>query len=399
MDTDYRPTDRPEPETLARARALVPVVAAAAPRIEAGKELPADLIGALHDAKMFRMLLPAWLDGAELEPPSYLEVLRTIAQGDASTAWCLNQTSVCSITSIHLPRAVAQQVWGPRDGVLAWGIGPASRAVPVEGGYTITGTWGFGSGSRHAGHVGAHCMVFEPDGKPRLHADGKQVELTMVIPKSVCSIDPRWDVLGLRGTGSDAYTVKDLFVDEAHTCVHLSRWHEATRPEFALCHRFGATSLYAAGFASVSCGNARTVLNDFIVLAGGKTPRGHKNSLRDSNVVQMQIAQWEMQLRSAWINLLDLFRTCRDSVAAGGGLTMDQRMLIRAAATWLIHQSTAVVEGCYRAAGTTAVFESNPFERRFRDAYTISQHLQGRAAHFETVGKHILGLEPEPLFL
>src|SRR5690348_452088 len=128
MDTDYRPTDRPEPEMLTRARALVPVVAAAAPRIEAAKALPADLVSALHDAKMFRMLLPAWLDGAELEPPSYLQVLQTIAQGDASTAWCLNQTSVCSITSIHLPRAVAEQVWGPRDGVLAWGIGPASRA-------------------------------------------------------------------------------------------------------------------------------------------------------------------------------------------------------------------------------------------------------------------------------
>jgi alkylation response protein AidB-like acyl-CoA dehydrogenase len=74
-------------------------------------------------------------------------------------------------------------------------------------------------------------------------------------------------------------------------------------------------------------------------------------------------------------------------------------MRIRMAATYAIHQATSVVEAAYRAAGTTAIFESNPFERRFRDAYTISQHLQGRAMHFETVGKHILGLEPEPLFL
>ena len=100
MDTDYRPTDTPEPEVLARARALVPLVAAAAPRIDAARELPADLIGALHDAKMFRMLLPRWLDGGEIEPPTYLQVLQTIAQGDASTGWCLNQTSVCSITGL-----------------------------------------------------------------------------------------------------------------------------------------------------------------------------------------------------------------------------------------------------------------------------------------------------------
>jgi len=89
---------------------------------------------------------------------------------------------------------------------------------------------------------------------------------------------------------------------------------------------------------------------------------------------------------------------CRESVERLGRLTIEQRMTIRMASTYAIHQATRVVEGAYRAAGTTAVFESHPFERRFRDAYTISQHLQGRAMHFETVGKHFLGLEPEPLF-
>ncbi len=391
---------RPEStDPVAAARALVPLIAAAAPRIEAACELPADVVTALHDAAMFRLLLPRWLEGAELDPPTYLRVLETVAQADASTGWCLNQTSVCSITSVHLPRTTARTVFGPRDAVLAWGIGPNCRADVVDGGYRISGTWSFGSGSRHATWLGAHCFVVERDGKPRLHDDGKPVELTMVVPRGSATIDPRWDVIGLRGTGSDAYTVTDLFVAEDHTCVHLSRWHGMARPDLGLPHRFGATSLYAAGFSTVSLGNARAMLDDFIVLAGGKTPRGHKNALRDSPVVQMQIAQWDTQLRAARANLQDLMVRGCESATRLNHLTMDDRMMIRAGATYAIHQATEVAEGVYRAAGTTSIFESNPFERRFRDAYTISQHLQGRAAHFETVGKHILGLEPEPLFL
>jgi alkylation response protein AidB-like acyl-CoA dehydrogenase len=386
-------------DPVAKARAVAPLLAAAAPRIEALRELPDDVMAALHGAGLFRLLLPRALGGAELAPDRFVEVLDIIAQADASAGWCLNQTAVCSITAAHLAPAVAREIFGPADAVLAWGIGPQAKAVAVEGGYRVTGVWSFGSGSRHATWLGGHCPVVERDGTPRRHDDGKPLERTMLFPRASAAIDPRWDVIGLKGTGSDGYAVTDLFVPEHHSCTHLSRWHAVDDPGLAIPHRFGATSLYAAGFATVALGNARAMLDAFMVLAGAKTPRGLKHTMRDSPVVQMQIAQAEAQLQSARLYLVDLLARCRESVAREGRLTMDQRMTIRMASTFAIHQATAVVEGAYRAAGTTAIFESNPFERRFRDAYTISQHLQGRAMHFETVGKHLLGLEPEPLFL
>jgi alkylation response protein AidB-like acyl-CoA dehydrogenase len=391
------PHDQSEP--LARARALAPLIEAAAARIEATRALPPEIVAGLHDARLFRLLLPRWLGGAELAPDRYLEVLEAVAQADASTAWCLNQTAVCSITAVHLGRDVARAIFGPPDAVLAWGIGPKAKAIAAAGGYRVTGSWTFGSGSRHATWLGGHCPVFEADGTPRRDGDGKPVERTMLFPRASAEIDPRWDVIGLKGTGSDGYAVTDLFVAEDHSCIHLTRWHSVDSTDLAVPHRFGATSLYAAGFGMVALGNARAVLDSFIVLAGAKTPRGIKNALRDSPVIQMQVGQAEAQLQSARILLLDLLRECRESVARAGHLTIDQRMRIRMAATYAIDQATSVVEAAYRSAGTTAIFESNPFERRFRDAYTISQHLQGRAMHFETVGKHILGLEPEPLFL
>jgi len=282
-------------DPVARARTLVPLLTAAAPRIEAARELPDDVMAALHSAGMFRLLLPRALGGAELAPPLYHQVLETIAEGDASTGWCLNQTSVCSITAAHLAPSVARAIFGPRDAVLAWGIGSA-KAIAVEGGYRATGNWSFGSGSRHATWLGGHCIVHEADGTPRLHPDGKPVERTMLIPRAMVTVDPRWDVIGLRGTGSDAYAVDDLFVPEDHTCIHLTRWHDVEKPDFALPHRFGATSLYASGFAMVALGNARAVLESFKTLAGAKTPRGYKNALRDSPVVQMHVAEAEAQL-------------------------------------------------------------------------------------------------------
>ena len=82
-----------------------------------------------------------------------------------------------------------------------------------------------------------------------------------------------------------------------------------------------------------------------------------------------------------------------------GELSMDERMKIRAAGTYAIRLATRVVEQLYELAGSTAIFEGNPFERRFRDAHTVSQHAQGRISHLETVGKHLLGIDQVPRFV
>jgi indole-3-acetate monooxygenase len=84
-------------------------------------------------------------------------------------------------------------------------------------------------------------------------------------------------------------------------------------------------------------------------------------------------------------------------VARVGHITLDQRMTIRLASTFAIHQSVQVVDTAYHAAGSTAIFEENAFERRFRDIHTVCQQLQGRQEHFETVGQYLLGLEPGSL--
>src|SRR5205085_6287139 len=131
--------------------------------------------------------------------------------------------------------------------------------------------------------------------------------------------------------------------------------------------------------------------------ARDKAPFRGKTLLRDNNVIQSEVAQAEARLRSARALLYRSLEEITGEVERSGHITLDQRMTIRFASTFAIHQSMSVVDMAYHAAGSTAIFEANPFERRFRDIHTVSQQLQGRQEHFETVGQYLLGLQPDTL--
>jgi indole-3-acetate monooxygenase len=393
-----RPRELPDrPDPVARARRVAPLIAAAAARIEAASELPSDLLDALHDAAMFRTLLPRSCGGDETDPATFVEVMEILAAADASTAWCIGQASGCSLATAYLEPDIAWQIWGsdPRA-VLAWGAGPQGVAQVVEGGYRVTGRWGFASGGRHATWLGGHSRVLERDGTTRCDARGQPTEWSMLFPKHEAVMTEDWQVMGLRGTGSDSYAVTDLFIPADHA---LCRDADEERREIGLLYRFSTTHIYASGFAAVALGIARGALDAFKALAQEKTPQATTRMLRDSAVVQMQVALAEARLGAARAYLLQTLRDIWDSVGHSGTMTLDQRMAIRLAATFATHQAREVVDVAYHEAGATAIFASNPFERRFRDINTVSQQVQARAAHFETVGAHLLGLQPSLRFV
>jgi alkylation response protein AidB-like acyl-CoA dehydrogenase len=371
---------------IVRARGLAPMLIAAAPRIDAGCELPKDVLDAMHAEGMFRLLVPRSLGGAELDPATYIQCVEAIASGDASVAWCMNQGSGCSLSAAYLEPDAAREVFGGERDVLAWGQGPGAKAIRAEGGWRITGTWAFASGSRHATWLGAHCPCFEADGTPHL-----PWERTMLFRRERAKIDDVWQVVGLRGTGSDTYSVTDQFVDDAHT---LTRDRPEERRERGLLYRFSGMNIYAAGFAAVALGIARATLDAFIELARGKTPALTQTALRNSGVIQSAIGVADAKLQSARIWLIHILRETHQAVAIAGELDTDQRMAIRQASTYAIHQAKKVVDVAYHEAGATAIFDANPFERRFRDMNTVTQQVQGRRSHFETIGQYLLGAEP-----
>lgn len=327
-------------------------------------------------------MLPRRLNGGEGTPTRYLEIVETVAREDASAGWVLSQTIVAGVAAFYLKPEIARTIFGPPDAVVAWGSAPNPvAATAVAGGYRVTGVWTFSSGCRHATWLGAHCAIA-----------GTAEERTLLFPKDSARLTDMWHVLGLRATASDSYAVEDLFVPADYTITSMYRW-PGKEAAAALAARFSATGLYAPGTAAVALGNARGLLGAVVDLARKKIARTAAAPLGESEVVQTTIAEADTRLAAARTHLYDTIRLCEEAAGREGAVPLDLRMRSRAASTFAILAAGDAVTALYRLAGSTAIFEAEPFERRFRDAYTLSQQIQSRANHYATVGRHLLGLD------
>ena len=375
---------------IGRARELIPLIERASDRIERERCIPDDVLDALFDARLFRLLIPRSLDGEEVEPATLFEVVEAIAQGDASAAWCLGQGSGASMAAAYLKPEVARIVFGGKRAVVATGPNtPKPTALICDGGYRLTGEWQFASGSRHSPYLFGHCTVCEPDGNPRLSADGKPLELrTLVFPKSSATMHDVWNVMGLKGTGSDSYSVKDLFVPDDFS---FTRESDADRREAGPLYRFSMFNMFGVGFSGVALGIARRALDDFIKLALIKKPYAAAELLSDNNTIQSQVGLSEARLQSSRSYVIETYRRLYGAVARGLRFTPEMRIANRIVTCHAIQQAREVMNFVYHAAGATAIFASNPFERRFRDLHTVTQQGQGQFSNYEQLGQTLMG--------
>ena len=373
---------------VAKARSLVPAIKAASPKCDADCELPTEIVDALHEAGLFRMLIPIDLGGGEVDLLTFSEVIETVAEGDGSTAWCLGQNAVSNMTAAYMPDDEARALFRDRPTVLAWGAGINGEAAEIDGGFQVTGRWAFASGSRHATWIGGQAPIVAPDGTRRLERDGTGAYRMFVFPKEACQIEKNWDVIGLRGTGSDSYEINGLFVPNSHAFL---RTLPAARP--GLLYRTPLAAIYPIAFGSVALGLAKGILNAFVDMARKKTPQGLR-PMRESDAIQSILGHAATRLSSARNNL-------RHTIAEiyGRALDGDHDITLRAATTFATCEAVAVADLLYYEAGATAVLSGQPFERRFRDIHAVAQQVQGRRANFELVGKRILGIETGPIFL
>lgn len=386
----------PRSDPAARARAVAPLIAAAAPRTETAAALAPEVLDALHGAALFRTLLPRACNGEQVDLGSFVRMQEIIAAADGSTAWCVGQASGCSMAAAYMDPDIAWEIWGkdPRA-VVAWGFGNGCAEV-VPGGFRVTGTWRFASGIRHATWVGGHCRIQEPDGSLRRDPDGTQVEMSMMLRRDQVAVDAGWDVVGLRGTGSDTYTFDGVFVPHEYA---VRRDRAETRRIAAPLYHFTSGNAYACGFAGVSMGLARGLLDAFKSMAMTKTPAFSTRLLRESEVIQAGTARAEAKLRSARAFLLEVIAEAEDRAIRQGGLGVADRVDIRLASTSAIHVAKEVAEWAYHEAGASAIFADQPFERRMRDIHASAQQVQGRSQHIEHCGQFILGMTPKGHFV
>ena len=264
-----------------RARALAPLIVREADEIERTRRLTSAVTQALIENGLYRALLPKSLGGIEASLEAFMQMQEEVAKADASTAWCLGQCSVCAMTAAYLDPDAANEIFNVAPGILAWGaINHEVQAVP--GGYKASARWDFASGSRQASWLGAHVRVVEADGTPRRKPDGSPEIRTILFPVTSATMYDVWDVIGLRGTGTDSYSVDNLFIPEKFAAL---RDEPQARRENGPLYKLSTNMVFGMGFAATSLGVARATLDAAIDLARAKTPQALK-AMRDNNAVQ-----------------------------------------------------------------------------------------------------------------
>jgi alkylation response protein AidB-like acyl-CoA dehydrogenase len=374
-----------------RARALAPLIGREGDEIERTRRLTQPVVSALIENGLYRVLLPQSVGGAEAPPEIFMQMLEEVAKADASTAWCLGQCTVCAMTAAYLDPDAAQEIFGKQTSILAWGS-IAHEVQVVPGGYRATARWDFASGCRQASWLGAHVQIVEADGTTRRKGDGAPEVRTILFPVESATLHDVWDVIGLNGTGTDSYSVDNLFIPEKFAAL---RDEPTALREKGPLYRITTYTMFGLGFAAVSLGVARATLDAAIDLARGKASFGIK-AMRENNAVQGAIGRLEGNLRAARAYLYGTANEAWRDLTQTGNLGEQHRIALRLASTWTIHQAAAVVDAAYHMAGATAVFRANKFERRFRDMHAIAQQVQARNTHYEDVGKAILGNSSEP---
>lgn len=372
-------------EYLAAARELAAKAAECADQTEADRKLPDALAHGLADRGFFRLLVPKSLGGAELEHPVFLDIVRTFAEADASTAWCINQNNVFATDSARMPVETARLIWGEQRAVVTNGP-PAkgTQAVAVDGGFRLSGHWDFSSGASMSTWLAARATV-----RPGTSDSKAGASRMFLLPGDRVTMLDTWQVNGLRGTASFSFETDDVFVPAEHT------YRESDPPrESGPLYVFPKIPLFAMGFATIAITLARSCLDDAIELAGVKSPRELHGSLRERSLTHRQIGEAEANLRSADAYLRQTVGAAWSAACDRGAVTMGERIEVRMATTHAIRQASNVVDAAYDIFGADAIFTINPIQRRYQDMNVITQHIQGRLANFETAGRFFLGLEP-----
>ena len=206
------PVPSPE-ELIGRARAMIPVLKARARQCVAARDVSEETMGELHEAGFFRILQPSRWGGYEMHPNVFFEVQKALAEGCMSTGWMYGVVGCHPYELALFPYQAQQEVWGSNSATLASSsYQPVGKVTRVEGGFRLSGRWGFSTGSVHCDWVLLGAIV--PPAK-----DGDPFDMrTFLLPSSDYAIDrDAWHVFGLQGTGSHDIIVEDVFVPEYRT--------------------------------------------------------------------------------------------------------------------------------------------------------------------------------------
>ena len=399
FDDTRLPADVEEQPVVQAAAAIKPALRQYQDEIERAQRFPQELVEQLRDAGCYRMTVPQSLGGLQLDPLSYLRVVELMAEGCGSVGWNLANNGIVQLISLGLPDEGVAELYanGPSTPGAGTAVQGGGEAVPVEGGYRVTGRWSFGSGSPEASWMLGSFQILD-NGKPRLGPEGRPLYWRGYFARSEVEIVPgSWDVAGLRGTGSFDWTVSDVFLPERRTMVHAGapldnqwdRWPGVT-------YKLPTQCWVGPHHSAVITGIARAGIDALIELAGGKTPRGRTGLLCDNPQVQDAVGRADAILNAGRAYRSAMIAELWNTMAAGHETTREQRARCRLASTYAADSARQAMDLVYRHGGSTSFQRRSRLAECWRDLQVVGQTVTIAPEWYPIGGRVYLGLDPGP---
>ena len=353
-------------------RDLLPTLRERADEAERLRVVPEASIKDLESTGFFRLLQPRRFDGFEADPVDFYTAVREIASACGSTGW------VSSVVGVHpwqvalFPDEAQQAVWGEDTSTrLSSSYAPTGKAQLAEGGFRLSGRWSFSSGCDHCSWVLLGGLVFDDDGNV---VDFR----TFMVPRSDYTIEDVWNVVGLRGTGSNDIVVDDVFVPEAFT-LSMSDTGRCFGPG----QEVNTSDLYKLPFHSVFTMTISTPLIGMAYGAYNEHVEMQRKRVRAAYIAEktvndpfasVRIARASSEIDAAWALLMNNLREMQELVARGERIPLNLRLKVRRDQVLGTERAVAAIDTLFEASGGRALAEGTYLQRAWRDAHAGRVH-------------------------
>jgi 3-hydroxy-9,10-secoandrosta-1,3,5(10)-triene-9,17-dione monooxygenase len=383
-----------ERDLIERARSLVPALKARTAQADKDLKVPQESVAELQSAGLLRALQPKAFGGYEVDPRTFFEIQTILAEGCMSTAWIYGVMGVHPWQLARYPIEAQREVWADdHNALICSTYMPAARVTVVEGGYRISGRWGFSSGSEHCQWVFLGGIL-PPDGE--LAAEHG----TFLLPRKDYQIERNWDVMGLRGTGSHDIVVEDVFVP-AHRVQRTNNWTLEATPGRLV----NTNPIYAIPFAQVfsravstsAIGALQGAINEFRDNAAKHIGK-HGARTADDPVAQTAVAEAMITVDSLRLVLERNYEHLMSLARAGEYPDTETRLLYRYQSAYVTNICAERANDLLRSMAASGLYNTNPVARLFRDLHQARGHIANNyMAYGRSYGAVMLGLpNPDP---
>lgn len=383
-----------ERDLIERARSMVPALKARTAQADKDLKIPVETVLELQSTGLLRAMQPRAFGGYEVDPRTFFEIQTILAEGCMSTAWIYGVMGVHPWQLARYPIETQREVWAhDHNALICSTYMPAARVTVVEGGYRISGRWGFSSGSEHCQWV-LLGGILPPDGEQAAEHG------TFLLPRKDYQIERNWDVMGLRGTGSHDITVEDVFVP-AHRVQRTNNWTLDATPG----RQVNTNPIYAIPFAQVfsravstsAIGALQGAINEFRDNAAKHIGK-HGARTADDPVAQTAIAEAMITVDSLRLVLERNYEHLMSLARAGEYPDTETRLLYRYQSAYVTNVCAERANDLLRSMAASGLYNTNPVARLFRDLHQARGHIANNyMAYGRSYGAVMLGLpNPDP---